>query len=299
MFFASQLAPTVPSGLVDYVRLSPGLDGVCYDIPMFLPLRTPKVQLILLLALIYLTALIEYPAWQNLYLLLISLGSVVLFDLLFTFLRGRKFFVPYSAIITGFIIALIIGPDVPWYEVTAASAIAMAAKNFLRFSGRHIFNPAAIGLFAAGILLNQYVTWWGVSFQNLRMLNVYHFVVFLILVAPWMVSAHRMRRAYSILSFLISYTLLLHIFTFTLSLSSLIYRLLDPGILFFSLVMLPEPMTSPVNPKKQIAFGLTVAIIAQLIAYPPIINVLSTWKLLPDLFIGSLLVGNILFFKIR
>lgn len=262
-------------------------------------LHSPKAQLILALFLIYLTALKEYPTPQSLYLLLVSVGFVVFFDVLFTFYRKRRFFVPYSAVITGLIITLTINPDARRYEIAVATAVAMAAKNFIRFSGRHVFNPAAIGLFIVGILFNQYVTWWGVSFQNPRSLSFYHLVAFLILVSPAVVSVYRMRRVYSIFSFLISYTLFSHIFTFTLSLSSFISRMFDPGIVFFSIVMLPEPMTSPVRPKRQVVYGLLVAAAAQLIAYPPVLSNVSSRGLLPDLLLAALLLGNVLFFRFR
>ncbi len=58
-------------------------------------------------------------------------------------------------------------------------------------------------------------------------------------------------------------------------------------------------MTSPVNPKRQVLYGVAVASIVQLIAYPPISSNLTNKGLLPDLFIPALLLGNLLFFKFR
>ncbi len=108
-------------------------------------LRIPKVQLTLTLLLIYLTVFRLYPVTQSLYVLVMSLGSIILFDLLFTFIRRRTLFIPFAAIATGLIIALIIDPDATWYQIAVVSGIAMGAKNFIRVSNRHIFNPAATG----------------------------------------------------------------------------------------------------------------------------------------------------------
>lgn len=262
-------------------------------------LRVPKVQLTLTLILIYLTVFRLYPVVQSLYVLILSLGSVVLFDLLFTFIRKRTFFIPFAAIATGLIIALIIDPDAKWYQISMVSGIAMGTKNFIRISNRHIFNPAAIGLFVGGLIFSQYVSWWGVSFQNIRQFTFLNLALFLILLSPGLVSALRMRRVYSIVTFILTYTILSHILSFTLSIQSIVNKLLDPGILFFSLVMLPEPMTSPVNPKRQVLYAVIVASIAQLIAFSPISSTLTDRGLLPDLFIPALLLGNLLFFKFR
>lgn len=262
-------------------------------------LRIPKIQLILTLILIYLTVFWLHPVARSLYLLITSLGCVILFDLLFTFIRRRMLFGPIAAIATGLIIALIIDPNANWYQIAVVSGIAMGTKNFIRVSNRHIFNPAAIGLFVGGIIFSQYVSWWGVSFQSITRVTIQNLVLFLILLSPAVVSAYRMRRIYSIAAFILTYTVFSQIFTFTLSLSSVISRVFDPSVLFFSLVMLPEPMTSPINPKRQILYGVAVASITQLIAYPPLSGYLTAQGLLPDLFIPALLLGNLLFFKLK
>lgn len=262
-------------------------------------LRIPKVQLAILLFFIFLSTQTKYSIATSAYLLLASVGFSIAFDLLFAFLRKRRLFMPYAAIVTGLIISLIVAPDVTWYQIATTSAVAMGAKNFLRVSGRHIFNPAAIGLFIGGIVFKQYITWWGVSFQNITHLTLSNAFLFLILLLPIFVSGYRMGRLYVILTFVVAYTVFSHVFTFTFSLSSFITRLADPTIVFFATVMLPEPMTSPMNPERQVLFGLTVAVITQALSFPAVVNSLGAVGLLPDLFIPALLLGNLLFFKSR
>lgn len=256
--------------------------------PQFL--NIPKVQLSLLLVLVYLSALVKYPNTNTAYILLASSAFCILFDLVFAYLRKRRLFIPFAAITSGLIITLLADINSKWYEIALICAVAMASKNFLRISGKHLFNPAGFGLLAGGLLLGLPVSWWGVSFQSLPPLrgpavfSLQHLWPFLILISPALVSAYRMRRFVSILSFLVIYT--------TLSVDPTAF--LDPTVLFFSLVMLPEPMTSPVDYKRQAIYGVLIASVAHLLSINGFIA-----GFLPDVLIPSLLLGNLLFFKFR
>ena len=246
------------------------------------PLRIPKVQMAALLFLIYLSTLTIYPISFSGPIILTALGLTVFFDLLFTYIRKKILFIPYAAIVTGLIIGLIIDPQSSWYQVAVSAALAMATKNFLRISGKHIFNPAAAGLMIGGIIFSQSVSWWGVSFQNILQFNLQNTILLLILLLPSLISGIRMRRIFNSVTFLISNMILSNLTTTTL---------LDPTTIFFAIVMLPEPMTTPVKIKNQILFGLSVAVLVQLIPL--------TGINLPDLFIPALLLGNVIFFKYR
>lgn len=241
-------------------------------------LRIPKIQLAAALTLIYLSSLKQYPIATTLYILITSVGFAIFFDLLFTFLKSRTFFLPLSALITGFIIALIIDPNALWYQVAVICALSMAFKNSLRIGGKHIFNPAAMGLFLGGVAFNLDVSWWGASFQVIQP-DIWSIIAFLILLLPAYVSFFRMKRFGAILSFLITYALL-----------SSFKILSDPTSIFFALVMLPEPMTSPFNLKKQIFYGVIVATVGLILSHIPIF---------PDILISALLLGNLFnfFFK--
>lgn len=266
---------------------------------MHLFLNTPKVQLTLFLILIYTTALIRFPTFASLYVLFTTLVFTIFFDLLFTFIRRKTLFIPFAAIVTSLIIALLIDPAASWYQIGLISAIAMGSKNYIRISGRHIFNPAAMGLFLGGIILNLGVAWWGVSFQNISKLSIENLTFFFILLLPALVSAYRMRRSGSILSFIVLYAVLTSVSDLSLLPKSLLSTLLNPATLFFAIVMLPEPMTSPVNLKRQILYGTTVVLIILALSYPPVINLLSNHNLLPDLFTPALLLANLIFFRYR
>lgn len=235
-------------------------------------LNIPKVQLVLILLALYATAAVKFPNSTTLFLFLACVGFTVCFDLLFTYLKSRILFVPYAAIVTGLIMALIIDRSSTWFYIATAAAIAMGIKNFVRVDGRHIFNPAASGLFLLGLLFHQYVSWWGVSLQNI--------IFFLILLLPAIISFFRFKKYYSILAYIFSSTVI----------SRFLLTVLDPTILFFATVMLPEPMTSPVNYKKQIIYGALVAIIPFVLTIPLVGG---------DPLLLALLLGNLIFFKNR
>lgn len=231
-------------------------------------LKIPKVQLALILLLIYLSALKQYPTLSNLYLAFICVGFTIFFDLLFTYIRRRVLFLPLSALVTGLIIALVVDPNALWYQLAFICAVAVAAKNFVRLSGKHIFNPAGAGLFLGAVIFNVPISWWGASL-----------LPFYILLLPGLISALQLRRFGSVLSFLLIY-----------SLSSTFSLLTDPTTIFFALVMLPEPMTSPFDLKKQVFYGVIVAAFTLVFSQLPIF---------PDALIPALLLGNVFnfFFK--
>lgn len=261
-------------------------------------LSVPKVQLIITLCLIYFTTLMRYSVSETLPVLLVSVDSCILADLIFTSIRRKKLLIPYAAISTGLIIGLIVDTGAEIYQIALIGALAMAIKNFLRLGNRHVFNPAASGLLLGGIIFNLSVAWWGVSFQNLRP-NFSNLLLFIILISPALVSAVNLRRYFSIVSFMLVFTIVSFLLSTEKTSSIFLSTLLTPAFIFFSLVMLPEPITSPVNPKRQILYGSIVAVLAILFSTPIISGFLLNFGLLPDIFIVALLIGNGLFFKFR
>ena len=257
-------------------------------------LRIPKLQLIISLLLIYLTALIRFPTINNLQLLFFCVILNVAFDLLLTYIKKRTFFIPYAAIATGLIMSLIINQSANLLEIAFGAALAMGLKNFLRISERHIFNPVASGLFLYGLIFNQYIGWWGVSFQKITQLNLEDLIFFLVLLSPAYISFFRLKKYYSILSYIAINAFISQIF-FPVSADVFLNTfslILNPPTLFFALVMLPEPMTSPVKPLNQILYGGLVAIVPFMFSLIPL-----SFAFDPLLF--GLLLGNLIFFKNR
>lgn len=234
-------------------------------------LKIPKIQMAIFLFLIFLSAFWYSPSLSKLLTLTLALSSTVISDFMFTKLRRIPPFLLSASLVSGLIIALLVDPNSAWFVPVAAGVLAMFSKNYLRFSGRHIFNPAGFGLLASALIFQTDISWWAVSFQTLPQ----NLVFFLILLTPAFVSIKKMRRHLTIFSFLIAYGIIFK------------NSFLDPTVLFFALVMLPEPMTTPYIKKYQIIFGVFVSIISFLIS--------SFFA--GDPLIAALLLGNIIFFK--
>lgn len=229
-----------------------------------------KRLLILGLSAIFLTVFFRQPSFLLLIYFLSVVILTILFDLLFLKIRRIPLFFPLSAIISGMIIGLLNDPNSSFFKILMITFLAIFSKHFLKFKNRPLFNPAAFGLFFGHLFFRQDVSWWAVS-QSLLL------IAFL----PGYVSLIRLKSYKTIFSFLIVYWIL-NFFSFA--------KLFDPTVIFFSLVMLPEPMTSPHRFFPQIVFGIVVATLAMLFS-------LTTWSSDPLIF--SLLTGNLIFFKLK
>lgn len=264
-------------------------------------LKFPKVQLIICLLLISLTAAVTFPTLITFQLIFLCILFNVFFDLVFTYLKKRVLFIPYAATVTGLIMGLVINQSAYLFQIILVSALTMGIKNFLRVKNRHIFNPAATGLFLFSLIFSEYLGWWGVSFQNINQFNLQNLIFFLILLTPGLISFIRLKKHYSIATFLILNAVISHIFfpSHTNLLLTTFNLILNPSTLFFALVMLPEPMTSPVKPINQIIYGAIIAIIPFIFSLPLVFDFLTKNNIAFDPLLFALLLGNLIFFKNR
>lgn len=190
-----------------------------------------------------------------------------------------------SPIITGVITSLIIGPFTTQSILpslafaTLAITMATASKYVLTRKKRHIFNPAAFGAIAAYLITGQGASWW-VSGQ---------YLLPFVLVGGILVMT-KLKKWHLVLSFMLAYIILLSLSQILAqnSLQSLLPVLrnlfLVSPIAFFSLVMLPEPLTGPQNRSLRIYYGIVVALF--LFAFQKFLSVPYTLEL-------SLLAGNV------
>ena len=259
--------------------------------------NNPKVLFIFLLTLFFVTTSFGIPIYLSFYLFVLCIGFTVLADLLFTFFRRRTFFIPYSAIITGLIIALIIDLSASWYQILAICLAAMGMKNFVRISGRHILNPAASGLIVGWVIFDLYPSWWAATLYTPGAFTIPNVLLMLSLLALGFVSCHRYKKYHTVISFLLFFSILSVLFSSSFSAKSLISVFISPGILFYTIVMVAEPMTSPVNKQRQTLHGFFVALMSALFVLAIQKNILPSN--MPDSSLLALLLGNLLFFKYR
>lgn len=179
---------------------------------------------------------------------------------------------PESSLISALILSLIIGPGrvgTNFLLLTLAAVFAMASKYLIIWKSKHIFNPAAFGAVAAAIVLGQGASWW---VGTAVMLPAVFFGGLLVL--------KKLRRYELVGTFLFVYLIF--------SLSNIPNLIISSPIIFFSLVMLVEPLTSPTIKSLQIVYALVV-IGANFLYQRFLPNVYYTLEL-------SLLTGNIFAF---
>ena len=205
------------------------------------------------------------------------LVAVVLDGLILRY-QKKKWVLPYSAIVTGFLVGLILNPSFPIWQFILVATIAVTSKYIILPGKKHIFNPAAFGLITASVFFSGAITWWGVSWSP----HIWIFVFFAVGFVLW-----RLHRLWLPVGFLLIYWL------FLASQGSLSLTLIsDPTVALFAFVMLPEPQTSPISGNFRYSFGILVAIVLVFIS-------LLLSKIPLDPLLTSLLIADFAAFLLR
>lgn len=92
---------------------------------------------------------------------LVAVAGACLADLAIGAAFNRRLAWPSSALLSGLIVAFILGPDTsPWVTFLVTS-LASASKYLLKTSRGHVFNPAALALLVSIPLFATGQSWWG------------------------------------------------------------------------------------------------------------------------------------------
>ena len=160
-----------------------------------------------------------------------------------------------SALVTCLGVSLLLRADSLWAHPLAA-AVAVSSKFVLRVHGRHVFNPANLGVIAALVLLPG--TWvssgqWG----NDVALAV-------LFVALGALVTERARRADIAWVFLASWVVLLAARAAWLGQpwSVPAHQLVNGGLLLFAFFMISDPMTIPKRRAARAGYAMLVAAFA-------------------------------------
>ncbi|MFH1854555.1 MAG: RnfABCDGE type electron transport complex subunit D [Candidatus Omnitrophota bacterium] len=176
--------------------------------------------------------------------ILLSLLFAVSTDTLINYIKDKKLVITESSIVSGLIIGYVLSSDLEWWVIALAAVMAIASKHFIRFRGRHIFNPAALGIFLTTLLLGVFTQWKATY-------------IWYIIVPAGLYFTLKIRKFDIVLSYfavsLILYGIqaLMHGASFINILGYLNY--------FFIFIMLIEPRTTPFSRTGKILFGAGVA----------------------------------------
>jgi Na+-translocating ferredoxin:NAD+ oxidoreductase RnfD subunit len=220
--------------------------------------KTPKGLLTILLAV--LTA-IAAPG-QGASAVALNMGAAVLaagvVDLVILRLRNGAWEYPSGAVLTAMIVAMVVRVQEPWYVVTLTSVVAVLSKYALRTRQANVFNPAAFALVLMFYVLPTGQSWWG------ALPEVSPLWLRAALLAGGIYLTNRVNKLPLALSFLGAYFCL---FTATAFLGdprhvAEIFRSPDvDAVIFFTLVILTDPPTSPAKYSGQWIFGIIAAVV--------------------------------------
>lgn len=174
-----------------------------------------------------------------------------------------------SWIISALILGLIIAPPKNLHEVIFAgwAAILMVTSKFvLSIDKKHIFNPVAISVAVTAFAINGSANWWVGQASMLPIVVIGGFLI-----------VRKIKRWDLVLSFLIVALILIGPARWVRSIA-------DTPLIFFAVIMLTEPLTTPPTKILRIIYGAFVGLL-----FAPQMHIGSIYTT-PEI---ALIIGNI------
>lgn len=186
-----------------------------------------------------------------------------------------------SFFITALILALIITPagiSSNLILLVLVGVLSQASKYILALNGKHFFNPAAFGVVSVALVFSDFggASWW---------VGTTAMMPFVLIIG--LLIVRKIQRFNLVISFL--FTAMLLIFFTTILKGNNAFELsgkviIETPLLFFAVIMLTEPLTTPPTKKLQILYGTLVALL-----FSPLLNV-GSFYFTPE---AALFAGNI------
>lgn len=161
-------------------------------------------------------------------------------------LKDKKLSITDSSIISGLIIGYVLSCDNPWWMFILASLLAICSKHLIHFNKKHLFNPAAFGIFLAVIFFGAFTQWKGTYLWYILLPFGLYFISKikkLEVLIGYAITALGLFATQAVMQ----ETPLLNIFGY------LSY--------FFIFIMVIEPKTTPIRPAGKLIFGIGVAVL--------------------------------------
>lgn len=180
-----------------------------------------------------------------------------------------------SSLITGLILTLILSPPSTihgFWILTLVGSLAMASKYLITVNRRHIFNPAAVGAVMSIVLFQNYASWW-----------IGSKVMAPLIILTGILILRKINRFKMVGLFFAVYLFILWLTTNNLTGHSLWLNISATPILFFAVIMLTEPLTTPTELDKSLIYAGVVGLFYSI----------SRLHVTPE---EALLIGNLLTF---
>lgn len=260
-------------------------------VKVLLPRRSdPRIKLFAIIVAIQTVGQLGLNFKISVAQILVTMGTCLVLELGVFYFRDGIIAWPASALQTGNSISLLLRTSGTvhgdWWSLNgiqyfiAAAVIGLGAKYLIRPGGKHVFNPANVGIvwvlivFGVRFVFPQYL-WWGP-------LNVPVTSALLIILAGalWLLRepVGMLKMAASFLG--VFYTL---VGIFALTGHSFIAAwhhgpitgwtywidiALSPEVFVFAFFMMSDPRTAPPNRRARVIYGVAVAIVSALLLFP-------------------------------
>lgn len=207
-------------------------------------LKSIKTQIILYLVCFALFLAVKDKDFIFLFTTLIAVVSALAIETIVLYLRTKAFQITESAIITGLIIGYVLSTDEAWWKIALVSLIAILSKYLIRIKHRHIFNPAAFGIFLTIIVFGASTGWRGTY-------------LWYILVPFGLYFAYRIKKVEVVTGYAVVSLLLFGIQAFLQKVS--FWNIFGYLSYFYIFVIVIEPKTTSVNSTGKYLFGAGTA----------------------------------------
>lgn len=209
-------------------------------------LSSIKTQVIIFLACLAVFLSVKDKDTTFLLTTFFAVISCAFIESLLLYLRDKKFTVTDSSIISGLIIGYVLSSDQSLWVFLSASFLAIGSKNLIRFNKKHLFNPAAFGIFLTVILLGAETQWKGTY-------------LWYVLVPAGAYFNLKVRKLEIIIGYFLAALLLFGTQAFIQKTPLLtVFGYLS---YFYIFIMVVEPKTTPIKPLGKYLFGIGVAIL--------------------------------------
>jgi Na+-translocating ferredoxin:NAD+ oxidoreductase RnfD subunit len=222
-------------------------------------LKSPKGLLTILLIL--LTAMAA-PG-EGVRVVAVNMGAAILaagiVDLVILRLRKGVWEYPSGAVLTAMIVAMVMRAQEPLIVPVVTSVVAVLSKYLLRTRQANVFNPAALALVLMSYLMPHAQSWWG------ALPEVSPLWLRAVLLVGGLYLTSRVNKLPLVLTFLGAY---FSLFAATAFLGdprpvAEIFRSPDiDAVLYFTLIILTDPPTSPAKYQGQWVFGIIAAVVS-------------------------------------
>ncbi len=161
-----------------------------------------------------------------------------------------------SALITALGLSLLLHTSSLWIA-SLAGVIAISSKFFIRFQGKHIFNPANFGIILTVLFTNQ--AWVSPGQWGSDIILIYFFGAAALMV---LLKVGRIDTSIAFLGTLLALEAGRTIFYLGWGWDVLFHSFSNGSLLLFTFFMITDPVTTPKNKKARIIWASGIAILA-------------------------------------